>query len=331
MVHVVSGAAADLLISGIFTGADLAQPFVLAGGAFRGRLVRLNTSITTILQLHKDPEVVSELLGEAMVSAVALASGIKYDGVFTLQAQGKGAVHTLVADVTSAGHLRACAKFDDEKLKSALSRGRPEHLAAHLLGAGHLAFTVDQGPDTERYQGIVELSSTSIAESVHTYFRQSEQIASALMVAVAPPDKTHLTWRAGAIVIQRMPDVGGRPIMNDEEAEDAWRTAVILMGSATKRELLDLTITPANLLHRLFGTIGVAATTPKEITFGCRCSRERSERILASFPVEEVRALAEDGVVRMTCEFCSTEYTFTESDVNQFSHPSNDVQRIDTP
>jgi molecular chaperone Hsp33 len=312
VVHVVSAAAEPSALTPNF---DVCQPFVVTGGAFRGRLVRIATSATEIIARHKDPDAVSELLCEAMVSAIALASGIKYDGIFTLQAQGNGPVHTLVADITSDGQLRACAKFDEDKLKSVLTRGKPEHLAPHLLGTGHLAFTVDQGPDTERYQGIVELGGGSIAESVHNYFRQSEQIASVLMVAVTAPDKDFPQWRAGALVIQRMPDIGGQPILNEEEAEDAWRTAVILMGSATKKEMVDVTLPATTLLHRLFATVGVQPTNSKPIRFGCRCSKQRSERILASFPMEEIRALAEDGVIRMTCEFCRTEYAFTESEI----------------
>lgn len=306
MVHELSAGAAP---------ADVCLPFVLGGGAFRGRLVRLSESVSDILARHGDPEPVAELLCEAMAATVALAGGIKYDGVFTLQAQGSGPVHTLVADVTSAGRLRACAKFDPGRLEAELARGRPEHLAAHLLGRGHLAFTVDQGPDTERYQGIVELTGGSIADSVHNYFRQSEQLASALLVTVRPPAAAQARWRATALVIQRMPEIGGAKI-NAEEADDAWRTAVVLMGSVTRAEMLDETLTPEALLHRLFATIGLRVLPPKPIAFGCRCSRARSERILASFPVEEVRALADDGVVRMTCEFCRADYVFSEAEVD---------------
>jgi molecular chaperone Hsp33 len=302
-VHVVTAAA------------DVCLPFVLTDGAFRGRFVRLSQSVTTILDRHKDPEAVSELLCEAMAAAVALAAGIKYDGVFTLQAQGKGPVHMLVADVTSKGELRACAKFDPDKLAAELAHGKPEHLAAHLLGSGHLAFTVDQGPDTERYQGIVELVGGSIADSVHNYFHQSEQLASALLIAVSPPDGAD-GWRAGALLIQRMPEIGGKVAISGEQAEDAWRTAVILMGSATKKEMLDLNLPPEALLHRLFATIGVRALPLRRINFGCRCSRKRSERILASFPGDEVKSYAEQGVVRMTCEFCRTDYMFSEAEID---------------
>jgi molecular chaperone Hsp33 len=312
-VHVVSPAAASDTLR-----TDFCQSFVLAGGAFRGRFVRLSSSITEILTRHQDPEAVSQLLCEAMTAATALASTIKYDGVFTLQAQGKGAVHTLVADVTSSGHVRGCAKFDAEKLTDIL-KGSSEHLAAHLLGAGHLAFTVDQGPDTERYQGIVELVGGNIADSVHNYFRQSEQLASALMIAIVPPGPTTPMWRSAAMVIQRMPDVGGRPVLTDEDADDAWRTAVILMGSATKQELIAADLPATTLLHRLFATIGVGPLAVKPVSFGCRCSRQRSGRILASFPVEEVKSYAKHGVVRMTCEFCCTDYDYSVGDIESLA------------
>ncbi|MDX2143171.1 MAG: Hsp33 family molecular chaperone HslO [Rhodospirillaceae bacterium] len=304
-------------LAGEPTTPDFCLPFVLADGAFRGRLVRMSAAVDEILRRQNDPAPVGELLAECLAAAVALAGGIKYDGVFTLQVQSKGAVHTLVADVTTAGHVRACAKFDAERLTKELAKGRPEHLAAHLLGEGHLAFTVDQGPDMERYQGIVELTGASLADTVHHYFRQSEQLASALMIAVRPPAAARPTWQAASMLIQRMPEMGGKPVLSDDDAEDAWRTAVILMGSATRAEMLDAALGPFALLHRLFATIGVRAAAAKPVMFGCRCSRERSERILASFPREEVRALAEDdATIRMTCEFCRTDYVFSEAEID---------------
>src|SRR5690606_13939806 len=133
-----------------------------------GRLVRLTGAVSEIIHRHNDPAEVSALLAESIVAAVALASGLKYDGVFTLQIQGKGPVHTLVTDVTSAGDIRACAKYDADELADALRKPRAPGATAQLTGSsGHLAFTVDQGPDTERYQGIVALSGESLAESIH--------------------------------------------------------------------------------------------------------------------------------------------------------------------
>ena len=286
--------------------ADVCVPFMVNGGAFRGRIVRLTTSVTDILARQQNPAPVSAILAEAMVSAVALAGGLKYSGVFTFQVQGTGPVHMLVTDITSDGELRGCIKFDADAVAAELTRTHP-----HLLGTGgHLAFTVDQGPDTERYQGIVELSGEGLAEAVHHYFRQSEQLESALKVAVAAPQAPDQPWTAAALLLQRMPEEGGLKHLARDEMEDAWRTAVILLGSLKNPELLDLTLAPERLLTRLFITIGVVPSARRPIRFKCRCSRERSERILASFPMEEVRSYAEDGKIHMNCEYCNSDYVF---------------------
>ncbi len=318
------------------TAADVCLPFIVGGGAFRGRLVRLTATAQDILGRRKEPEAVSTLLAEAMATAVALAAGLKYEGVFTLQIQGNGPVSMLVTDVTSDGNLRGCTKFDAEEVSAALARGRPENLMPHLIGTGgHLAFTVDQGPDTERYQGIVELEGESLADAVHHYFRQSEQLDSALKVAVAPP-KDGTGWTAAALLLQRMPAEGGLRPLEREEADDAWRAAVIFLGSLKNAELLDLNLAPEEVLRRLFWSIGVQASTRKPVRFKCRCSQERSERIIASFPVEEVRSFAENDMVHMTCEFCQTDYAFPVDALEEIankhrSQADNENEKGDSP
>lgn len=298
---------------------DICQPFIINGGAFRGRLVRLTGAVSDIIAGHNDPEDVSALLAEAMVAAVALAGGLKYDGVFTLQIQAQGPVHTLVTDVTSDGALRACAKFDADGVAAELARRRPDGALPQLVGApGHLAFTVDQGPDTERYQGIVALAGESLADAIHHYFRQSEQIESAIKIAVARPGDGGV-WTAGAVLIQRMPEEGGYHAADREEAEDAWRTAVILLGSLKNAELLDLSLSPQQLLTRLYATVGLRLLPERPIVAKCRCSRDRSGRILASFPLEEVRTYAQDGSIHMTCEFCGTDYVFPEDELEHLA------------
>jgi len=327
--------AAGAGISGRGMTDDVCLPFLVNGGAFRGRLVRLTSSVTEILERHKDPEPVSRLLGEAMATAVALAAGLKYRGIFTLQVQGKGPVHTLVTDVTSDGDLRGCAKFDAEAVAAEIARPRPEGLEPHFFGlGGHLAFTVDQGPHTERYQGIVELAGENLADAVHHYFRQSEQLESALKVAISPPAEAGGQWTAAALLLQRMPEDGGIRLAANEDMDDAWRTAVILLGSLRDAELLDLAITPERLLTRLFFTIGVMPSARRAIVAKCRCSRERSERILASFPVEEIRSYAENGKVHMTCEYCREDYAFAVEDLETIvaaRRAADETEKDDSP
>src|SRR5258708_28363460 len=135
---------------------DLVQPFQIEPTALRGRLVRLGPAVDTIITRHDYPEPVATMLGEAIALAVILAGALKYDGVFTLQTKGDGPLHLMVADVTTAGALRGYAQYDEARLQKVLSARRPggANSVPRLLGAGYIAFTVDQGEHTERYQGI---------------------------------------------------------------------------------------------------------------------------------------------------------------------------------
>lgn len=286
---------------------DILLPFSVGGGAVRGRMVRLGAALDTLLDGHGYPEPVARLLGETVALAAALAGGLKYQGVFTLQAQGKGAVSLLVADVTSAGALRAYARFD------ALRLGAAGTSVPELLGDGYLAFTVDQGADTDRYQGIVELSGDTLADCAELYFRQSEQLPTAVKLTAAHDGG----WNAAAVLIQRMPAAAGNsPILTHDEAEDGWRRAGLLLGTVTPAEMLDPALEPARLLHRLYHAEMLRTFEAKPLEARCRCSRDKVEGALKSFPADEVRGLEDEhGHVVVTCEFCRTDYVFGRADL----------------
>ncbi|CAA7612970.1 Hsp33 family molecular chaperone HslO [Magnetospirillum sp. SS-4] len=294
---------------------DQVVPFAIGGGAVRGRLVRLGPTLDAIL--HGYPLPVAALLAETIVLAAALAAQIKYDGVFTLQAQGAGPVTLLVADVTSAGHIRAHARYNPDKLAGLTVEGHAS--VPHLLGGGHLAFTVDQGPDTERYQGIVELIGHTLEECARVYFKQSEQLDTEVEAAVRPPSDG-AGWAGSALLIQRMPaGSGNAPILVAEDAEEGWRRAVILLGSVTAAEMLDPALTPDQLLHRLYHAEQLQVFEAKPLEARCRCSRERVMGALASIAADELATLADaGGNIVVTCEFCRAEHTIA---VTELAHP----------
>lgn len=95
---------------------DALYPFQIEAGLVRGRLIRLNKSIDTILAAHAYPQAVAALLAETLAVATVLAGSLKYEGIFTIQAQGDGPLSLLVADVTSGGDLRGYARFNEERL-----------------------------------------------------------------------------------------------------------------------------------------------------------------------------------------------------------------------
>ncbi|MEJ0072462.1 MAG: Hsp33 family molecular chaperone HslO [Pseudomonadota bacterium] len=178
-----------------------------------------------------------------------------------------------------------------------------------------LAFTVDQGPNTERYQGIVELTGSTLADCVHHYFRQSEQLQAGIRLACArtPGPDGAPRWRAGALMLQRLPEaVDDAPADDADAADDDWRRSLLMMGSSSQAELIGPDVTPDQLLFRLFHEDGVRVYRAHGVRAGCRCSRERVARMLRILPRDEIAELKVDDVVIVTCEFCSTRYTFTD-------------------
>ena len=293
---------------------DVVLSCQLTAGAVRGRLARLGASIDTILRGHDYPPAVAALLAETTALAVVLAGALKYEGRFILQAQGDGPVPLLVADVSSDGDLRGYARFDDEKLAAALAGdGAPS--VPRLIGSGYLAFTVDQGADTDRYQGIVELTGATLADCAHQYFRKSEQIETAIKIAVRPP-QVGQGWRATGLMLQRMP-ASGAPILL-EDGEEAWRRAVILMSTATAAEMVDPELPGDRLLWRLFHEEGVVVSALRPLRARCRCSSDRVETTLRSFPRAEIESMKDEhGRVVVTCEFCMADYVYADADLDR--------------
>ena len=150
---------------------DLIQPFEVKPLGVRGRLVRLGATVDDILHRHAYPPPVSSLLGEAIALTAMLGSSLKFDGKFILPARSDGPVDMLVADYSTSGGMRGYARFDFDAV---LGRTAGASAGTALLGEGHLAMTVDQGADMERYQGIVALSGRHLIDVAHEV--QSEQL-----------------------------------------------------------------------------------------------------------------------------------------------------------
>ncbi len=287
---------------------DLIQPFQIDAHSLRGRLVRLGPAIDKVLGRHDYPEPVAALLGEMLVLTAGLAAALKFDGVFMLQANGDGPISMMVADVTSGGEIRGYAKFDRHRLAPTQATPGLEDSVPRLFGDGYLALTVDQGEHSERTQGIVALNGANLAACMQHYFNQSEQLQSAIKLAVGrvPDAAGRRRWRAGALMLQRLP-----PPDTDAPPQDAgWRRALSQLRGGTDAELLDPGLAPNALLYRLFHEDGVRVYRPRRLEVGCRCSRRRVREMLRALPPAELAELTVDGVLTVTCEFCNRHYRF---------------------
>jgi molecular chaperone Hsp33 len=241
-----------------------------------------------------------------------------------LQTKSDGPVTMLLVDFDAPSHLRALARFDKAKLESAPNAG------GDLLGHGHLAFTIDPGGDMNRYQGVIALEGQGLEAAAHHYFERSEQIPTLVRLAVGEIVTTGgAAWRAGGLVVQYLPNEGGRRLQADfppgdapEGVElhtitedDAWTEAKTRAATTEAHELIDPMLSSERLLFRLFNERGVRVYAPTPLAAVCRCSAEGVDAMLRSFPPEEVREMVgDDGLIGVTCEFCSTKRTFNPAD-----------------
>jgi molecular chaperone Hsp33 len=315
-------------------GDDKVRPFSVAALDLRGRAIQMGPVLDAILERHAYPLPVSRLLAEAVVLGVLLGSSLKFDGKFILQTETDGPVDMLVVDYRTSGDVRAYARFDGERVATAEAAGAVT--AGALLGKGVLAMTIDQGPRTSRYQGVVPLEGGSLEEVAHTYFRQSEQIPTRVRLAVAEMQTREdgalrHRWRAGGLLAQFLPaseermrqqDLPGGDVpegaeieeVEEVEEDDSWVEAQSLVGTVEDHELTDPAVPVERLLYRLFHERGVRVHRAAAVRDQCSCSRERIAEMLNGFTAEEIADSIEDGAITVTCEFCGTHYAFDPAD-----------------
>ncbi|MFT3669289.1 MAG: Hsp33 family molecular chaperone HslO [Pseudoxanthomonas sp.] len=288
------------------TDLDTLTRFLLPSAGVRGVAVRLDETWQTVAGRTHYPAAARELLGEAVTAAALFTGHTKVDGRLSIQLRSQGALRTLFAECTAAGTVRGIVQVQD-------GQDAPRDLQD--LGEDALLAITIENPgldprEPQRYQSLVGLQASRLAEAFEDYFRQSEQLPTRLLLAVDE-------GRASGLMLQKLP--------GDEGDADGWTRAGALFDTLHEPELL--AVPTRELLHRLFHEEAPQILTERPIRFGCSCSRERVASMLQSLGEEEATAALADGVAEVRCEFCGQEYRFTPSQIAElFSLPPVDVE-----
>lgn len=302
---------------------DFVLPFAVPDLDVRGRVVLLNDQLDEIMQRHQYPDNVTSQLAQAAVLTILIGSSMKFAGRFILQAHTQGAIELMVCEYRSDGSIRTYARFDEAKVQSSQDDKTP------ILGAGTLALTVDQGPDMERYQGIVAIDSQGLEFAAETYFKQSEQLPSEIKLAAGKlttqtSDGVKTQWVAGGILAQHMPSHASKPADLDdgrnlagEYAHDNWLEAKALINTLAQDELLDPIVGAERVIYRLFHERGATKFEPITVFDNCGCSVDRIKVAMSGLTDEELDDVFEDGNAKVDCEFCSTRYQFSREDFSK--------------
>jgi molecular chaperone Hsp33 len=283
---------------------DCLHRFVFEHYPIRGHLVHLDAAWLALIEHRAYPDAIRGLLGEAVAASLLLAATIKFEGVLSLQLQGDGPVHLLLAQCTSGLGVRGLARhraLEDESASQGIGT---------LIGAGNLTVTLETDDGAQRYQGIVPIEGSQLAESLQVYFQNSEQLPTRLWLHA---DDSGVS----GMLLQRLP-TGDRAGTSAPAAaiDDAWRRVQLIGDTLTPEELR--TLADAEILHRLFNEDDLRLFEPSPVYFRCRCSRERVAGMLHGLGGAETRSiLAERGAVEVRCDFCNRAYVFDAVDVAQ--------------
>ena len=307
---------------------DTILPFSLGRSNMRGRMVRLDGTLQTILDQHRYPPSISALVSEAALLTALIGQTMKLRWRFSIQVRGEGLVRLIATDYFAPSQegeparIRAYAGFDRGDVVS--SRLTP----FEMIGKGVMGITIDQGAGMTPYQGITPLSGNTLSEGAETYFAQSEQLATRFRMISAeaqePGEDAH--WRAGGIMLQQMPQEGGvipdapsgeDGLMSADDvagmggrAED-WNRVTTLLDTADAHEMIGPHVTPETLLYRLFHEEVPSVYDAQPVEFGCTCSAEKVEGAMYQYSAKDLSHMTnEDGMLTADCQFCSAHYEF---------------------
>jgi molecular chaperone Hsp33 len=266
------------------------QTFVLEDSGIRGALVRLGETWQQVVAAHDYPPDVRTLLGEGVVATVLLASGLKTTPSVSLQLQGEGALRLLLIQCTDGQRVRGMASF------------KPADGDTPLLGEGRLVVNLDTGKPNGFFQGIVPLTSAKLDECLESYFAQSEQLETRLVLRSD-------AQRVAGLLLQVLPGHG------EERAVDAFETAAACAATVSVDELTRLAA--EELLPKLFAGQSIRLFTARPVAHDCRCTPERLAGVVRMLGPDEVKTLlAEQGHVELKCEFCNRAFRYDDVQVD---------------
>lgn len=313
---------------------DTILPFQLDNSDIRGRLLRLDGALDTILSQHNYPPAIEALVAEAAMLTAMVGQTIKQSWKLSLQIRGDGPARLIATDYYApkvAGEpaeIRAYASYDEERLD-------PTGPSFPQIGKGIFAILIQQKEGQQPYKGMTPLAGNSLSDCAQAYFAQSEQL----------PTRFHLTfgksvwaggqegWRAGGVMLQHMPKSspqvtgeGGSgeggllapgDLLTDEDSEN-WSRANILLDSVEELELVGPSVQPTELLVRLFHEEAPRVYDPQRVGFGCPCSEDRVRESLSIYSERDIGHMTnEEGRVTADCQFCGAHYDLDPATVGK--------------
>lgn len=306
---------------------DMVLPFQLDRPDIRGRVVRLDGVLDQVLRQHAYPAQIEALVAEAALLTALIGQSVKLRWKLSLQVRGNGPARLIATDYYgpevegAAARIRAYASFDDERLA-------PDAKPFDQIGTGYFAVMIDQGDGMVPYQGFTPIAGKSLSDCAETYFAQSEQLPTRFQLTFGKSQTPGVAphWRAGGVMLQHMPAEGGSVAADagsgeggllshvdilSGQASENWTRANLLLDTVEEIELIGPSVTPTDLLVRLFHEEAPRVFDATAVRFGCSCSADKVRQTMSIYSQKDIAKMTTaDGIVTADCQFCSAHYEF---------------------
>lgn len=248
---------------------------------------------------HHTSHLASAALGRAMNGALLLAATMKDNERIALRLKGDGPIGEVVADAEGT-HVRGYVGDPDVFLP--LKNGKLD--VGGAIGAGNIIVTLYL-QNAEPFTGYAELVDGEIASDLTNYLYTSEQTPSSVALGVLV-NKEGQVIASGGYFIQAMPGCAEETLAQLEEN-------ISLTPYVT--QLLELGYTPEKMIETIARGLDVTIQESIELSYKCRCSREKILGALATLGQEDISAMSQDEETEVHCQFCNETYKFSGEEI----------------
>lgn len=248
---------------------------------------------------HHTSHLASAALGRAMNGALLLAATMKDNERIALRLNGDGPIGEVVADAEGT-HVRGYVGDPDVFLP--LKNGKLD--VGGAIGAGNIIVT-RYLQNAEPFTGYAELVDGEIASDLTNYLYTSEQTPSSVALGVLV-NKEGQVIASGGCFIQAMPGCAEETLAQLEEN-------ISLTPYVT--QLLELGYTPEKMIETIARGLDVTIQESIELSYKCRCSREKILGALATLGQEDISAMSQDEETEVHCQFCNETYKFSGEEI----------------
>ena len=248
---------------------------------------------------HHTSHLASAALGRAMNGALLIAATMKDNERIALRLKGDGPIGEVVADAEGT-HVRGYVGDPDVFLP--LKNGKLD--VGGAIGSGNIIVT-RYLQNAEPFTGYAELVDGEIASDLTNYLYTSEQTPSSVALGVLV-NKEGQVIASGGYFIQAMPGCAEETLAQLEEN-------ISLTPYVT--QLLELGYTPEKMIETIARGLDVTIQESIELSYKCRCSREKILGALATLGQEDISAMSQDEETEVHCQFCNETYKFSGEEI----------------